>query len=55
METFLASNPGLNSRFGLRVKFPGYSPAELMALAELVAWSSAARFSTPTRARRCGG
>jgi SpoVK/Ycf46/Vps4 family AAA+-type ATPase len=35
METFLASNPGLNSRFGLRVKFPGYSPAELMALAEL--------------------
>jgi SpoVK/Ycf46/Vps4 family AAA+-type ATPase len=35
METFLASNPGLNSRFGLRVKFPGYAPAELMALAEL--------------------
>ncbi|MDX6390877.1 MAG: hypothetical protein QOJ73_1940 [Streptosporangiaceae bacterium] len=37
METFLASNPGLNSRFGLRVKFPGYSPTELMALAELSA------------------
>jgi len=35
METFLASNPGLNSRFGLRVKFPSYAPAELMALAEL--------------------
>jgi SpoVK/Ycf46/Vps4 family AAA+-type ATPase len=35
METFLASNPGLNSRFGLRVKFPSYTPAELMALAEL--------------------
>jgi SpoVK/Ycf46/Vps4 family AAA+-type ATPase len=35
METFLASSPGLNSRFGFRVKFPGYSPAELMALAEL--------------------
>ncbi len=34
MEGFLASNPGLNSRFGLRVKFPTYSPAELMALAE---------------------
>jgi SpoVK/Ycf46/Vps4 family AAA+-type ATPase len=34
METFLASNPGLNSRFGLRVKFPSYTPAELMALAE---------------------
>ncbi len=35
MEGFLASNPGLNSRFGLRVKFPTYSPAELMALADL--------------------
>jgi SpoVK/Ycf46/Vps4 family AAA+-type ATPase len=35
MENFLASNPGLNSRFGLRVKFPTYTPAELMALAEL--------------------
>ena len=35
METFLGSNPGLNSRFGLRVKFPSYTPAELMALAEL--------------------
>jgi SpoVK/Ycf46/Vps4 family AAA+-type ATPase len=35
METFLASNPGLNSRFGLRVRFPSYTPAELMALAEL--------------------
>ena len=36
MEGFLASNPGLNSRFGLRVKFPTYTPAELMALAELL-------------------
>jgi SpoVK/Ycf46/Vps4 family AAA+-type ATPase len=35
MDTFLASNPGLNSRFGNRVKFPGYSPAELLALADL--------------------
>ena len=34
MESFLAGNPGLNSRFALRVKFPTYSPAELMALAE---------------------
>ncbi len=34
METFLSSNPGLNSRFAVRVKFPGYSPAELMALAD---------------------
>ena len=35
MESFLSSNPGLNSRFGIRVKFPGYSPAELAALADL--------------------
>jgi SpoVK/Ycf46/Vps4 family AAA+-type ATPase len=35
MESFLASNPGLNSRFGIRVKFPSYTPAELMALAEI--------------------
>jgi SpoVK/Ycf46/Vps4 family AAA+-type ATPase len=34
MESFLSSNPGLNSRFGVRVKFPTYAPAELLALAE---------------------
>jgi SpoVK/Ycf46/Vps4 family AAA+-type ATPase len=33
MEDFLASNPGLNSRFAVRVTFPTYSPDELMALA----------------------
>src|SRR5215472_11419631 len=34
MEDFLASNPGLNSRFPMRVRFGGYSPAELVELAE---------------------
>ncbi len=34
METFLSANPGLNSRFGVRIKFPTYSPAELMELTE---------------------
>ncbi len=34
MEGFLSSNPGLNSRFGIRVKFGGYSPAELFDLAD---------------------
>jgi len=34
MESFLAANPGLNSRFGIRVRFPTYSPGELQALAE---------------------
>ncbi len=35
MESFLSSNPGLNSRFGVRIKFPSYAPAELLALADL--------------------
>ena len=34
METFLASNPGLASRFATRLKFPSYSPAEMLKLAE---------------------
>jgi SpoVK/Ycf46/Vps4 family AAA+-type ATPase len=33
MEDFLASNPGLNSRFAIRIRFSGYSPAELLSLA----------------------
>ncbi len=35
MEAFLATNPGLASRFANRIKFPGYTPAELLALADL--------------------
>jgi SpoVK/Ycf46/Vps4 family AAA+-type ATPase len=35
MENFLSSNPGLASRFAVRVKFPGYAPAELLSLADL--------------------
>ena len=34
METFLASNPGLASRFATRLKFPSYSPAEMLKLSE---------------------
>jgi SpoVK/Ycf46/Vps4 family AAA+-type ATPase len=34
MESFLASNPGLASRFATRLKFPSYSPPEMLALAE---------------------
>src|ERR1700758_5378079 len=33
MESFLASNPGLASRFATRLKFPSYTPAEMMRLA----------------------
>jgi SpoVK/Ycf46/Vps4 family AAA+-type ATPase len=36
MESFLGSNPGLASRFATRLKFPSYSPAEMMALADTV-------------------
>jgi SpoVK/Ycf46/Vps4 family AAA+-type ATPase len=34
-ETFLATNPGLASRFATRIRFPTYSTEELFALAEL--------------------
>jgi SpoVK/Ycf46/Vps4 family AAA+-type ATPase len=34
MEGFLSSNPGLASRFATRLKFPSYSPPEMLALAE---------------------
>jgi SpoVK/Ycf46/Vps4 family AAA+-type ATPase len=34
MEEFLGSNPGLASRFGTRVRFPSYSPEELLRIAD---------------------
>ena len=54
MESFLASNPGLNSRFAIRIKFPGYTPAELL---RWPTWpsSAGASCSTPTPGRCCGG
>ncbi|HZR52405.1 MAG TPA: AAA family ATPase [Streptosporangiaceae bacterium] len=36
MESFLGSNPGLASRFATRLKFPSYTPAEMMQLAGAV-------------------
>ncbi|MFI6386001.1 AAA family ATPase [Nonomuraea sp. NPDC050547] len=36
MAGFLASNPGLASRFATRVRFPSYSPAELAEITELL-------------------
>jgi SpoVK/Ycf46/Vps4 family AAA+-type ATPase len=36
MESFLASNPGLASRFATRLKFPSYTPNEMMRLARAV-------------------
>src|SRR6185437_10790739 len=37
MDRFLRSNPGLSSRFGTRIAFPSYTPAELASIAEVVA------------------
>ncbi|QVQ51996.1 AAA family ATPase [Spiractinospora alimapuensis] len=34
MDRFLASNPGLASRFSTRVRFPGYTPDELIEISE---------------------
>ncbi|MGW0194891.1 AAA family ATPase [Nonomuraea sp. NPDC003201] len=36
MGAFLSSNPGLASRFATRVRFPGYSPTELVEVTELL-------------------
>jgi SpoVK/Ycf46/Vps4 family AAA+-type ATPase len=36
MDRFLRSNPGLASRFGTRIEFPSYSPAELTRIALLL-------------------
>ncbi len=49
METFLASNPGLTSRFAVRVKFGGYSPAELLQLADLAVMRRGEQIDTQAR------
>src|SRR5690606_28350314 len=36
MSAFLASNPGLSSRFSTRVEFPSYSPEELVQITDLL-------------------
>jgi type VII secretion ATPase EccA len=37
MERFLRSNPGLASRFSVRIGFPSYTPQELRKIAEVIA------------------
>ena len=49
MDRFLRSNPGLASRFGTRVKFPSYPPAELLEIAEYVAEWRGDRFDEAAR------
>ncbi|GLW07957.1 hypothetical protein Misp01_30870 [Microtetraspora sp. NBRC 13810] len=43
-DRFLATNPGLASRFNQRVTFPSYTPAELAAIAALLAEKAGDRF-----------
>ncbi|MEV4101939.1 AAA family ATPase [Nonomuraea sp. NPDC049649] len=44
MDAFLATNPGLASRFNQRVAFPSYSPRELTEIAVLLAEQAGDRF-----------
>ncbi|MEU4575795.1 AAA family ATPase [Nonomuraea sp. NPDC023979] len=44
MDVFLASNPGLASRFNQRVTFPSYAPRELSEIAVLLAEQAGDRF-----------
>ncbi|QYC43827.1 ESX-1 secretion system protein EccA1 [Nonomuraea coxensis DSM 45129] len=49
MSGFLSSNPGLASRFATRVRFPGYSPQELVEVTELLQRRRGDQMSTETR------
>ncbi|WP_214412478.1 AAA family ATPase [Sphaerisporangium fuscum] len=49
MERFLATNPGLASRFNQRVTFPSYTPAELTEIADLLAGDAGDRFDESAR------
>ncbi|GGO03828.1 hypothetical protein GCM10010116_07480 [Microbispora rosea subsp. aerata] len=49
MDAFLATNPGLASRFNQRVSFPSYSPPELTEIAELLASAGGDRFDASAR------
>ncbi|WP_395109235.1 AAA family ATPase [Actinomadura sp. SCN-SB] len=44
MDRFLSSNPGLASRFDVRVGFPSYGPDELLRIAQLIAEESGDRW-----------
>jgi SpoVK/Ycf46/Vps4 family AAA+-type ATPase len=48
-EAFLASNPGLASRFATRIRFPTYSPSELLALADSQLAAKGEMLSPPAR------
>ncbi len=49
MDRFLRSNPGLASRFGVRISFPSYSPHELVSIAEVIAHQAGDSFAADAR------
>src|SRR5581483_1220116 len=49
MEAFLASSRGLASRFATRLKFPSYSPPEMMQLADFVLGRRGAELNSDDR------
>lgn len=51
MQKFLASNPGLRSRFTRFIEFPDYTPIELMMIFERMAVSAGYSLSDGARAR----
>ncbi|CAM5469324.1 hypothetical protein SCALM49S_03690 [Streptomyces californicus] len=53
MDRFLASNPGLDSRFPRRVEFPDYSSDELVTIVSTHAADNGYECA-PARPRRCG-
>ncbi len=49
MRQFLASNPGLASRFNRTIRFEDYSPEELLSIFELMAREGGYRFDPGAR------
>ena len=45
MDRLLRSNPGLASRFSMRITFPSYSAAELSQIAQVIAAQAGDRFA----------
>jgi AAA lid domain-containing protein len=49
MDRFLHTNPGLASRFNMRVTFPSYSPADLSRIAMMIAQQAGDTFDPQAR------
>lgn len=55
MDWFLASNPGLRSRFPMHIDFPDYTTGELLAIAEFMCAQRQYRLSPGARRRLAQG